>query len=291
MTIILPETQVEIYSTALEHVGAVSITCQDAQDQPIYEPELNTTPLWHQTALIALFEYSIDLDINGIIQNLYQEFNLKLTDYKVELIAEQDWVRNWMAEFQAMRFGNRTWICPSWQSPPQPDGINILLDPGLAFGTGNHATTALCLEWIDSNAELIKDKIWIDYGCGSGILAIAAAKWGAKQVYCVDIDAQALIATRDNAARNKVLESCVICSAQEFQPFAADGLLANILANPLINLRDTFNCCLKPQAPLILSGILSNQLTAVVESYQTYFKINNLVNRQDWCRVDAHKLR
>lgn len=288
ITFTLHADKVDTLSSVLENIGAASVTFQDAQDQPIYEPELNTTPLWQQTEVVALFEQTDALDT--ILKQIEQEFGSVPTQ-RNEVIEDQDWTRAWMDEFQPMRFGKRTWICPSWHTPPEPDDVNILLDPGMAFGTGTHETTALCLEWLDLNADLIQDKVLIDYGCGSGILAIAALKLGAKQVWCTDIDPQALMATRENAQNNGVEAGIELCLADEFTPFQADGLLANILANPLMTLAESFSHYTKPDAPLVLSGILNSQTEAVIESYQPYFVIDEVATKNDWCRIAAHRVR
>jgi len=288
ITFTLHADRVDTLSAMLEKMGAASVTFQDAQDQPIYEPELNTTPLWQQTNVVALFEQAYNAE--AIFNKLNSDFG-DIPQHRIETIEDQDWTRAWMDEFQPMRFGERTWICPSWHTPPEPDAVNILLDPGLAFGTGTHETTALCLEWLDLHADLVKDKVLIDFGCGSGILAIAALKLGAKQVWCTDIDPQALIATHDNAKNNGVEAGIVSCLPDEFELFQADALLANILANPLMGLVETFEKCLKPDAPLVLSGILNTQAEAVIESYQPYFVIDEVAVKQDWCRIAARRVR
>ncbi len=280
--------ELETLTQVLEDIGAVSITFLDAKDQPIYEPELHTTPLWQQTEVVALFEQSCVLDriLEQIKENIGQ-----IPHYRTETIVDQDWTRIWMDEFQPMRFGQRTWICPTWCTPPDANAVNILLDPGMAFGTGTHETTALCLEWLDQHADLIQNKVLIDYGCGSGILAVAALKLGAKQVHCTDIDPQALLATEENAKNNLVESGIKTYLADDFQAFQADGLLANILANPLITLAESFFTYLKPDAPLVLSGILNTQTQAVIKSYQPYFVIDTVALKQDWCRIAAHRLR
>jgi len=191
----------ERLSDALSECGAAAVTFQDNADQPIYEPEIGTTPLWAATNVVALFDAEQDIDtvINALSHKLRPQ---AVPNYRIEAVEDKDWVREWMDSFQPICFGERLWICPSWLSPVEPDAVNIMLDPGLAFGTGTHPTTALCLNWLDQ-AD-VKDKYVIDYGCGSGILAIAAALLGAKKVIGVDTDPQALEATQANAARNGV---------------------------------------------------------------------------------------
>jgi ribosomal protein L11 methyltransferase len=288
ITFTLSSDNVDIFTSVLENIGAVSVTFLDAQDQPIYEPELNTTPFWQQTEVVALFEQTDSVE--NIVNQVEQIFG-SIPTYCIEIIEDKDWTRAWMDEFQPMRFGQKTWICPSWHTPPESDAVNILLDPGMAFGTGTHETTALCLEWLDQYADLINNKVLIDYGAGSGILAIAALKLGAKKVWCTDIDPQSLLATRDNAVKNGVESGIETCLPQDFEPFQADGLLANILANPLISLAETFSQCVKPDAPLVLSGILNSQAEAVIKSYQPYFVIDEVAMKQDWCRIAARRVR
>ena len=180
---ITPE-QAETYEDALLEVGAVSVTFMDAEDQPIFEPDLGTTPLWSNTHLLALFE--ADTDETALLAHLQLLCGGALPEHHVERIEDQDWERSWMDNFQPMRFGQRLWIVPSWHAAPEPDAVNLLLDPGLAFGTGTHPTTALCLEWLDG--QDLQDCNVLDFGCGSGILAIAALLLGAKQAVGTDID-------------------------------------------------------------------------------------------------------
>ncbi|HBO6416426.1 TPA: 50S ribosomal protein L11 methyltransferase, partial [Pseudomonas aeruginosa] len=187
---ITPE-QAETYEDALLEVGAVSVTFMDAEDQPIFEPDLGTTPLWSRTHLLALFE--ADTDETALLAHLALLTGGDLPEHHVEEIADQDWERSWMDNFQPMRFGRRLWIVPSWHAAPEPDAVNLLLDPGLAFGTGTHPTTALCLEWLDGQ-ELAGRQV-LDFGCGSGILAIAALLLGAERAVGTDIDPQALEAS------------------------------------------------------------------------------------------------
>ena len=199
---ISPE-QAETYEDAFLEVGAVSVTFMDAEDQPIFEPELNTTPLWSHTHLLALFEGGTEAA--SVLAHLELLTGSPLPEHHSEVIEDQDWERSWMDGFQPMRFGQRLWIVPSWHAAPEPDAVNLLLDPGLAFGTGTHPTTALCLEWLDG--QDLKDCNVLDFGCGSGILAIAALLLGAKEAVGTDIDVQALEASRDNAGRNNIAEA------------------------------------------------------------------------------------
>jgi ribosomal protein L11 methyltransferase len=278
---------VEPISEALVSVGAISVTWQDAKNQPLYEPPLNSTPIWKQTQVIGLFEENTNsTQLQAQLQALLAPKSLP--PCQIQTLADQDWSRVWMDDFHPMPFGERVWICPSWQKPPNPQAVNIFIDPGLAFGTGTHPTTALCLEWLDSLSDL-SGKTFIDYGCGSGILAITAAKLGAKKVWAVDNDPQALQATEDNAKKNQVDKRINPVLPGKLQKIKADGILANILANPLITLANTFAMHLKSLAPLVLSGILKEQADEVIAAYSTHFTITEVLERDNWIRIVACK--
>ncbi len=270
-------------SDYLSECGAGAVTFQDSADQPIYEPDIGTTPLWTSTHVIALFD--ADTDIASLIAQLTTLLAPQaLPNYKVEAVEDKDWVREWMDNFHPMSFGDRLWICPSWHTPPEPDAINILLDPGLAFGTGTHPTTALCLNWLDQ-AD-VQDKVVIDYGCGSGILAIAAALLGAKKVIGVDIDPQALEATQANAKRNHVTIDTYM--PEDCPDIKADLIIANILAGPLQQLAPTLTAFAKPQSDIVLSGILASQANSVSQAYQPHFDMAPAVQKEDWIRLTGH---
>ena len=260
---------------------ALAVTLQDAADEPIFEPALGTTPLWGQTELVALF--GAEEDLQQIIQQLQAAFG-QLPPYHISQVAEQNWERAWMDEFKPMQFGQRLWICPSWCEPVDPSAVNLLLDPGLAFGTGTHPTTRLCLEWLDANPPI--DSQVIDYGCGSGVLALAALKLGAKITYALDNDPQALLATEDNAKRNQINPRQLKTLSPE-QPIAApvDVLLANILAQPLIELAEKFASLIKPQGTIILSGILQEQADKVSQAYQPWFTLQTVKQLDEWVRL------
>lgn len=272
---------VDLVCEGLVAIGASSVTLQDAADQALYEPALNTTPLWNKTQVIGLFE--ADSYDAGQLESQLQELlaPLVLPPCQSQVLPEQEWTRVCMADFHAMSFGQRLWVCPSWEAPPQPDAINILLDPGLAFGTGTHATTALCLQWLDQQDDWAGKSV-IDYGCGSGILAIAAAKLGATTVWAIDNDPQALQATEENARHNDVVDKIHLSLPEQIPPIQVDCLLANILADPLIELAATFAQLLKPKGTLILSGILEEQVTNVTAAYTPYFSITEVVTQEGW---------
>jgi ribosomal protein L11 methyltransferase len=207
--------------------------------------------------------------------------------YQIQTLEDQEWSRVWMDDFHPKQFGEKIWIRPSWETPPNPQAVNIILEPGLAFGTGTHPTTALCLEWLDTLSDL-SDKIFIDYGCGSGILAITAAQLGAAHVWAVDNDPQALEATQENAKKNKVEKRVSPILPEQLPNIRADGILANILAKPLITLVETFADHLKPNAPLVLSEILKDQTDEVIAAYQPYFTLTEILEKHDWMRIVAH---
>ena len=269
---------------ALNEVGAISVTLDDAGDEPLYEPDPLKPPLWSETRLTALFPAGADLD--GMRAYLLAALGLKhLPPHEVQPLADRNWEREWLKDFKPMRFGKHLWVCPTGFTPPDPEGVNLLLDPGLAFGTGTHATTALCLEWLDG-AEL-KDRSVIDYGCGSGILSIAAARLGAKYVLAVDHDPQAITATRDNAQRNGVTQLIRASQPEALPDNHADVLLANILAGPLKNLAPLFARRLKAGGRLVLSGILSGQEQELRQAYAPHFDSFETVQREDWLRITA----
>ena len=265
-------------SDALMDHGAVSVTLQDMQDQPVLEPELGTTPMWSQTRVIGL--YDANANLNQVIVNIEQQLRIKITEWKAEPLEDKDWVRAWMDSFKPMQFGKNLWVVPSTFEPPQSNAANILLDPGLAFGTGTHPTTSMCLEWLDANPPI--DKTIIDFGCGSGILAIAAILLGAKQAEAIDIDPQALIATRDNAEKNQVADKINTYLPDQFKKLKTPLLLANILASPLIKFSAYFSELTEPRGHIVLSGILAEQAENVLAAYRPYFDITLWKQQDDW---------
>ena len=282
---ISPE-QAETYEDALLNVGAVSVTFMDAEDQPIFEPDLGTTPLWSNTHLLALFEDGTDAE--QLLAHLELLTGAPLPQHHSEVLADQDWERSWMDNFHPMRFGQRLWIVPSWHAAPEPDAVNLLLDPGLAFGTGTHPTTALCLEWLDG--QDLTDCNVLDFGCGSGILAIAALLLGAKQAVGTDIDYQAIEASRDNAERNGIEASRFPLYLPEQLPAEqADVVVANILAGPLVALAPQITSLVKSGGRLALSGILAEQGAEVAAAYAQAFDLDPLCIRDGWVRISGRR--
>jgi ribosomal protein L11 methyltransferase len=272
--------QAESLSDALSECGAAAVTFQDNADQPIYEPTIGETPLWSATSVIALFD--AETDTEALLTALRSQIG-ELPDHRIEAVEDKDWEREWMENFKPICFGEKLWIVPSWHEPPQPNAVNILLDPGLAFGTGTHPTTALCLQWLDK-ADLT-GKTVIDYGCGSGILAIAAALLGANKVIGVDTDPQALEATQANAQRNGVIIETYL--PQHCPTVECDLLLANILAGPLMELMPRFVELTRPDTQLVLSGILDVQADTVSQHYQAEFEMDNAVVLEEWVRLSG----
>jgi ribosomal protein L11 methyltransferase len=283
--LLIPSEQINPFENALLACGALSITLQDAQDEPIFEPELGTTPLWSQTKLTALFD--LEHDLKKVVAELAEQFPDKTLTYELEQVADQVWERAWLQYFKPIQFGKRLWICPTGYDIPDPNAVNILLDPGLAFGTGTHPTTALCLEWLATHD--IDKKTVIDYGCGSGILAIAALKLGAGECWAIDHDPQALQATADNAQRNQIAKRKLQLGHAKDLPDGTqvDILIANILAQPLIELAPLFAQYVKPHGHIILSGILAEQVETLKSAYAPYCATLNVMQNGDWIRMDG----
>jgi ribosomal protein L11 methyltransferase len=292
LTLTIGEADPAPFEDALLAAGANSITLQDAADNPVLEPPPGATPLWPRVQIRALFDGSASPD--DVLAALKAELAQPLPQARFETLADRVWEREWLKDFRPMKFGRRLWICPGGQRPSdiaqEPDVQSaapclIELDPGLAFGTGAHPTTALCLEWLDGAG--IAGAHVIDYGCGSGVLAIAALKLGAARVTAVDIDPQALLATRDNAIRNGVENRLTVGLAEHVRPTRADVLLANILAGPLEELALTFAGLLSAGGRLTMSGILREQTPAVARRYSPWFDMAPATLRDDWARLDG----
>ena len=273
---------------AMLECGAVSVTLEDAADQPIYAPGIGEQPLWDNCTAKALFSASTDTNaINRRLSNLLEP----ALAVRWELLEDKDWSEEWKKYFQPLKCGTRLWICPSWIAPPEPSAINLILDPGLAFGTGSHPTTHLCLRWIDQ--QDLTGKIVIDYGCGSGILGIAALLLGAEKVYAVDNDPQALLASRDNAQRNQIVDDRLMTFLPEDVPkgLKAEVMLANILAAPLIQLAPVISDLTGANGLLCLSGLLESQIHDVSEAYLTHFDFSTAAIQSDWSQLSAIKVR
>ncbi|TLY52517.1 MAG: 50S ribosomal protein L11 methyltransferase [Gammaproteobacteria bacterium] len=282
---------------ALEDLGALSITLRDADadtpdERAIFEPGVGEIPLWNEIVLQALFNAATDrAGLVAALTDLAPELSPERITFRE--IEEQDWTRAWMDTYQPMRFGRRLWIYPTTVEPEglAADAVVVRLDPGLAFGTGTHPTTALCLEWLDTiaDARALAGKRLIDFGCGSGVLAVAALKLGAACAIGVDNDAQALEASRINAERNAVGEKVDLYLPQHFPPQQADILIANILAGPLAELAAQFAASIAPGGLLALSGILHGQESELVEIYAAWFDELVVTQREDWVRIAGRR--
>jgi len=290
LSLTIPATQQTGVEAALEDLGALSITLADADadtpdERAIFEPGVGEMPLWNDIVLQALFD--ADADRAGLAHALADLIpDIEPAHIAFREVADQDWTRAWLDTFKPMRFGRRLWIYP-WNvdAPGDADAVIVRLDPGLAFGSGTHPTTALCLEWLD--AADLSGKTLIDFGCGSGILAIAALKLGAARAIGVDNDAQAIAASRDNAQRNGVSEQMDLYLPQHFPQMQSGVLVANILAGPLAELAPLFAQSLEPGGALALSGILDGQQDELLARYAQWFDGLRASVRDGWVRIDG----
>ena len=268
------------------NLGAVSVTYMDAEDEPVYEPAIGETKIWSNTQVIALYE--LDANPERIKTQVLRQFNKDdLHDWLYEEVADQEWERAWMEYYKPMKFADRLWVCPTDQEQREPGTVCLTLDPGLAFGTGTHPTTALCLAWLAGHN--LTGKIVIDYGCGSGILAVASVLLGANCAHAVDIDPQAITATLSNALKNQVEDKIKTYLPEQFSPFQADIVLANILAKPLIDMSEQICALVVSGGQLVLSGILHEQAESVISAYQNHSAFSPLVQQEDWIRLDGVK--
>ncbi len=271
---------------ALLRLGACSVTLSDAGDDPVLEPGPGETPLWSNTRITGLFEGGAD--VNGIREALQSELGVdRLPTHRVETLEDRAWEREWLRDFGPMPFGRRLWVCPSGHEAPGGDTVVVQLDPGLAFGTGTHPTTALCLEWLDDISPC--GSTVLDYGCGSGILAIAALKLGAMEATGMDIDPQALIASRENAAANAVAHRLTLVGSDAAIEGEFDVVVANILAEPLVQFADSITSRLSRGGMLALSGVLCEQARNVRAAYAPWIEFDEPAfheqDGQTWSRL------
>jgi ribosomal protein L11 methyltransferase len=276
--------KVEAISEAFESLGALSVTVLDAGDESLLEPAPGETPLWSAARLNALFDGSTD--VTAIEKQLKDLLPAATTGFHSEILEDRDWSSTWRDNFGAMCFGRRLWVCAVGDQPEENDAVVVHMDPGMAFGTGTHATTAMCLEWLDTHPP--QDMSVIDYGCGSGILAISACLLGAKKVTAVDIDQQALQATQENARRNG-------CDIGIFNPEilaqgAVDLVLANILANPLIELAADLSRRVHKDGKLVMTGILAEQAEVVMAAYMDWFVFAEPLYGDEWVLLEGLRL-
>ena len=274
--------QVEALEEWLFERGALSVTLEDQADQPLLEPGPGETPLWDAVRVTALF--GGEQDLTPTLKAVPADLVTGMPSAP-EPVADREWTRVWEDQFHPLQMGERLWICPSWTPPPDPDAINILLDPGLAFGTGTHPTTAMCLRALD--AGIRPGMRVVDYGCGSGILGIAAAKLGAIAVLAVDNDPQAMTASRANAARNQVPDTClstVLPDDVVIETWArsAQWVVANILAGPLVSLAPALTALMAPGGQLLLAGLLADQAEEVIEAYAPAVELKVSDQHEEW---------
>lgn len=275
--ILTTQKYAESLAEGLEHLGAQAVTFEDAQDQPIFEPELNTTPLWQETLVSGLFSAEQSPEsIKSALKSTRP--GIEDSQIRLEILEDKDWVREWQQYFEPILLG-KIWIVPSWKAAPEPDGLNLYLDPGLAFGTGSHPTTAMCLQAL--SALDLKGKRVIDFGCGSGILAIAAKKLGAKEVIGIDIDPQAIAASQANAEKNGETLQWILGPKLPTDLGSADVLVANILAEPLRHLAPQLQSLC--HGALIMSGVLAKQAAEVIAAYERPLVVQNQV--EDWVLI------
>lgn len=264
-----------------ETLHACAVTYEDAEDNPVFEPLLNETPLWPKTQITALFEDTIDLTQTQQQLCEHKAFSLQLDAIRSARFEEQDWTRTWMIHYKPLQLTDNLWICPSWETPPNPQATNLILDPGLAFGSGTHPTTQLCLQWLSNHLNTFREPITIvDYGCGSGVLAIAALKLilshtntkattQAPHAFAIDYDPQALLATQQNALRNEIPADQLSIAHTLPPTIQASIVIANIISSALITLKTTLISALKPKGLLVLSGILRTQVDAILLAFQS----------------------
>lgn len=277
-----PERVEEVFANH----GADAITYTDAGDDPVLEPGPGETPLWQRSCISGLFPQDTDLAL--LHDDLLRSLDLDcLPQFHVETLVDRDWEREWLKDFRAMQFGRRLWVIPADSEIDDDDAVVVRLDPGLAFGTGTHATTRLCLEWLDGLD--LRGKHLLDYGCGSGILSIAALKIGASSVTALDIDPQAITATHRNAARNDTLRGLTTLSDPAGLKGPYDVVIANILAKPLMELAERICSCTAVGSGLALSGILRHQADAVMQAYRPWIEFAPVVTRNGWVRLSGVK--
>ena len=269
--------------------GALAVSYRDAEDQPLLEPAPGDMPLWRELLVTGLYQRGSDPQ--AIAARLCAQLDWEqLPADAFDTLPDRQWERVWLDDFQPMCFGKRLWIVPNAFQPPRPEAVNLRLDPGLAFGTGTHPTTALCLEWLDA-ADLHGSTL-IDYGCGSGVLAIAALLLGSRRAIATDIDPQALQATRSNSVANGVAGSLDICTPDELPlrlpgEGGADVLVANILAGPLLQLAPRFAGLTRPGGSLLLSGLLAEQAAEIAGHYARWYLVDEPVIDGDWACLSA----
>jgi len=287
-----PESHISFLEDALMDLGAQAVTLQDNANQPLFEPPPGATPVWSQTRLTALFDASIHTQslIDALRHewaNHSQDKQEGLPQWRFEALEDKDWEREWLSNFKPMPFGQRLWVLPSGFDRPSEAEICLQLDPGLAFGTGTHETTALCLEWLD--AQNFDGETVLDFGCGSGILAIAAILLGAQGAVGIDNDPQALTASKANAEKNQVAKQLQLLTPEDNLSKEYNIVVANILAGPLIELSEHIAAHTAPRGLLALPGVLKEQTEQLAQAYTPWFDIKTIKHKGDWALISAVK--
>ena len=285
LTLNLDGMDAERVEEACFEFGAHAVSYTDQRDDAILEPAPGEFRLWPHSRLQALFPF--DCKPQEIVAGLAHVLRVDPDQIQVETLADRVWEREWLRDFHPMCFGRRLWVAPHHSHVHTQGAVVVRLDPGLAFGTGTHATTAMCLAWLDENTG--EGQVAIDYGCGSGVLAVAAVKLGARAAYAFDIDPQALTATRDNAAANQVAEQVHVVESDEALPRGVDILLANILCGPLCDLAPRFASLTKPGGKIVLAGLLATQADEVTRAHAPWFDITTFATRDGWTALAGRR--
>jgi ribosomal protein L11 methyltransferase len=285
LTLALEGLDAERVEEACLECGALAVSYTDLRDDPILEPAPGEFRLWPHSRLQALFPF--DTSPEELIAGLSQVLRIEPARFTLETLADRVWEREWLRDFHPMCFGQRLWVAPHHAHVHTRDAIIVRLDPGLAFGTGTHATTAMCLAWLDQNAA--EGQVAIDYGCGSGVLAVAAVKLGAREAHAFDIDPQALTATRDNAIANGVEDRVHVVDADPGLPAGADILLANILCGPLCELAPRFAALTRAGGKIVLAGLLNAQADEVTRAHAPWFDIAPFASRDGWTALTGSR--
>lgn len=283
----VPLNLVEPIEDLMLEQGCSAVTMIDGADEPILEPIRGTTPLWQQTSLVGLYDAEFNTAlVTDAVSSFFSTQNIEPCKAKIEILEDKDWEREWMENFHPIACGENLWVCPSWREPVDKNAVNLLLDPGLAFGTGTHPTTFLCLKWLDS--QNMKGKTVVDFGCGSGILGIAALLLGADYFHGCDNDPQAVTATAENAKRNNInSDQYLVELPEDYQNPLVDVVMANILAGPLISLAEQLCQQIKPGGDLVLSGILEHQAQEVIAAYEPFIEFSPIVSQDEWVRLNG----
>jgi len=287
VTLDLDGLDAERVEEACFEFGALAVSYTDQHDDPILEPAPGEFRLWPHSRLQALF--SFDCKPQEIVAGLAHVLRVDEARIRVETLADRVWEREWLRDFHPMCFGQRLWVAPHHSHVHTQGAVIVRLDPGLAFGTGTHATTAMCLSWLDEQVR--EGQVAIDYGCGSGVLAVAAARLGARDAYAFDIDPQALTATRDNAAANDVAAQVHVVETDDALPRGADILLANILCGPLCELAPRFADLTAPGGKIVLAGLLATQADEVTRAHSAWFDISPFATKDGWTALSGTRRR